>query len=114
MRGMLEIDGRWQVRRFGLLVQRELTCIFGHRIKVGARPFEIAIPCGARQDRGSQLGCDAQLYIFTTRARLLWAMDLTGAESEMINQHLMDVESIVSHFGVGFPLDMKILRKAES
>lgn len=109
LRGMIEIDGQWQIRRFGLLTQRRLTCIYGHRIKLDARPFEIAIPCNFRTDRELN-ACPAQLYIFTTRPRLVWAMDLTHAESTIIDQHSMDVEEIVSYFGVGFPIDMKIPR----
>lgn len=118
-RGMIEIDGKLQVRRYGLLVQRELTCIYGHRIKPDARPFEIAIPCnhrdayfdGARHlSDFTKAACSAQLYIFTTRAKLLWAMDLTHDESTMIAKYELDVNEIVDHFGVGFPIEMKIAR----
>lgn len=112
---MILIDGRWQIRRFGLLIQRQLTCIYGHRIKLGdERPFEIAVPCNHRAERGFEAGrtgaCDARLYLFVTRPRLVWAMDVTLAETLLIMEHAMDVEQIVNHFGVGFPIDMKIAR----
>lgn len=128
-RGMIKIDNTWQLRRFGLLVQRRLTCIFGHHIKLGeGRTFEVAIPCGhvdlkaafpdrswsdsRQREPGGSAGCSAHLYVFTTRPRFLWAMDVTLAESEIIDHYSMDVEAIVSHFGVGFPLDMKISSSA--
>lgn len=114
--GMIEIDGAWFVRRHGLLIQRKLRCIYGHKMQVGGRPFEISIPCESAgepqnfeiQDHGR---CKAQLYIFTTRARMLWAMDVTADESEFIGRENLSVEEIIAHFGVGFPIDMKILRK---
>lgn len=119
-RGMIKIDGFWQIRRFGLLVQRELTCIYGHRIQPGVRPFEIAIPCSHRSDKvrgdaGFEKGttglCSAQLYVFVTRPRLVWAMDITYDESLIIDQqHLTSIEEIVAHFGCGFPVDMKLAR----
>jgi hypothetical protein len=68
------------------------------------------VPCGHREQRESQLGCVARLYLFVTRPRLVWAMDVTAAETLMILQHSMDVEEIVTHFGVGFPVEMKIAR----
>jgi hypothetical protein len=111
-RGMIKIDGTWQVRRFGLLVQRELTCIYGHHMQVGLRPFEIAIPCNHLSERftHASAACSAQLYMFVTRPRLVWAMDLTQAEGETIAQHSMDIEQIVTYFGCGFPVEMKIAR----
>jgi hypothetical protein len=111
-RGMIKIDGEWQVRRFGLLIQRELTCIYGHHIQVGARPFEISIPCNHMTERFTHASarCSAQLYIFVTRPRMVWAMDLTQAESETIAHHLDSIEAIVNHFGCGFPSEHKITR----
>lgn len=111
LRGMIKIDGHWQIRRAGLLVQRELRCIFGHRIKLGeGRPFEIAVPCGSMESREAQVRCDAQIYLFVTRPRLIWAMDVTQEESALIDREKMDPDEIVAYFGVGFPVDMKILR----
>jgi hypothetical protein len=115
VRGMIEIDGKLHIRRYGLIAQRELTCIYGHRIKVDGRPFEIALPClntgGAyRFDMPQKERCQAQLYILNTRARLLWAMDLTHAESTIIDNYSLDVDKIIDYFGVGFPADMKIAR----
>jgi hypothetical protein len=107
--GMIRIDGRWHPRRFGLLVQRQLTCIYGHTMQVGARPFEISIPCCHLESRGA-IPCDAQLYIFVTRPRLVWAMDLTYDESLIIAQHLESIEQIVNYFGCGFPIEHKITR----
>lgn len=107
--GLIKIDDSWYPRRRGLLAQRRLTCIFGHRIKVDARPFEIAIPCNYQADRGTE-PCPAQLYIMTTRAKLLWAMDLTWAESSLIAQYSLDVHEILEYFGVGFPADVKVAR----
>jgi hypothetical protein len=112
-RGMIEIDGRWEIRRFGLVVQRRLTCIFGHRIVLGLRPFEVAAPCGFKDNRDSQIACDAQLYLFSTRARLIWAMDVTPGEAEMIERREMDTPEIIAFFGAGFPSDIKILRKSK-
>jgi hypothetical protein len=109
-RGMIEIDGVWQIRRAGLIAQRKLTCIFGHRVILGLRPFEVAAPCGSRDGRASQIACDAHLYILTMRARLLWAMDMTIAESEIIASSNMEPAEIVIYFGVGFPIDMKITK----
>ena len=113
-RGMIKIDGAWQIRRAGLLTQRKLTCIFGHRVTLGLRPFEVTAPCGSRDDRASQIACDAQLYILTMRARLLWAMDVTIGESEMIASTNMEPAEIVSYFGVGFPDEMKIVKPSSS
>lgn len=42
------------------------------------------------------------------RNKMLWAMDVTTAETPMILHYSMDTEEIVSHFGVGFPIDMKL------
>jgi hypothetical protein len=109
-RGMIEIDGKWQIRRAGLLAQRKLTCIFGHRVTLGLRPFEVTAPCGHREDRVAQIACDAQLYLLTMRARLLWAMDVTIGESDMIANTNMEPAEIILYFGVGFPVDMKIAR----
>jgi hypothetical protein len=111
-RGMIEIDGRYEIRRYGLVtVQRELTCIYGHRFKVGdERPFEVAKPCGHMEHRGSQIACGARLYMFVSRQRMLWAMDVTLKETLMILQHSMESEEIIDYFGVGFPADMKISR----
>jgi hypothetical protein len=108
-RGMIKIDGSWQIRRHGLLIQRELTCLYGHDMQPGVRPFEISLRCN-HMDRPGSTPCDAQLYIFVTRPRLVWAMDLTYDESLTIAQHLGSIEEIVAHFGCGFPVDMKITR----
>lgn len=109
--GMILIDGAWHVRRFGLLAQRRLTCIFGHRIKLGeGHSFERAIPCGSMETREGQLHCDAQVYLFVTRPRLIWAMDLTQEESALIDHEKMSPDQIVAHFGVGFPDDKSIAR----
>ena len=109
--GMIEIDGKWYVRRFGLLVQRRLTCIFGHHIKLGeGHSFERSVPCGEMEQREAQVRCDAQVYLFMTRPQLLWAMDVTQEESALISREKMSPEQIVSHFRVGFPVDMKIAR----
>lgn len=114
-RGLILIGDKWEIRRFGLLVQRQLTCIFGHRIKLGdERPFEIAVPCGHMEQRDAQVRCDARIYLFVTRPRLVWAMDVTTAETLTIMQHSMDTEEIVEYFGVGFPTDIKITRPPES
>src|SRR4051812_30722809 len=114
--GLIYIDEAWHVRRHGLLVQRRLNCIYGHRITVKPRPFEVAIPCDSMGEAHKYEGqlvdrCRAQLYLFTTRARLLWVMDVTGDEAQFIADRNMDAEQIVSHFGVGFPVDYSILRK---
>lgn len=108
--GMILIDGQWQVRRHGLLSQRRITCIFGHRIKLGLRPFEVAVPCDHRESAG-QAPCNAQLYLFTTRARLIWAMDVTADEAELIARENMDADQIIEHFSAGFPVERSILRK---
>lgn len=113
---MIEIDGKYHVRRYGLLVQRELTCIYGHRIKPGGTPFEIAVPCHVavpdigRSIRDDIPRCEARLYVFTTRGTLLWAMDMTAAEALMVLKHSLNTAEIVDYFGVGFPVDMRITR----
>jgi hypothetical protein len=109
--GMIKIDGEWHPRRFGLLVQRKLTCIYGHDMQPGVRPFEIAVRCNHMAQPGA-IPCDAQLYIFVTRPRLVWAMDLTYDESLIIAQHLSSPEEIVNHFGCSFPTEHKITRNA--
>lgn len=116
---MILIGETWQLRRYGLIVQRELTCIFGHRIRPSGTPFEIAIPCHTADSESGKSSrvdfgrCEARLYVFTTRGKMLWAMDVTTAETLMILHYSMDTEEIVSHFGVGFPVDMKIPRSTE-
>lgn len=118
LRGMIKIDGHWVIRRAGLLVQRQLRCIFGHRIKLGeGKPFEVAVPCGFMEireapdrDLADRVRCDAQVYLFVTRPRLIWAMDVTQEESALIDREMMDTDEIVAYFGVGFPVDMKIAR----
>lgn len=111
--GLIQVGDRWHPRRYGLLKQRDLTCYRGHRIKVGGRPFEISIPCGSAGDEYSQgiqnaARCNAELYVFTTRAGLLWAMDVTQDESRFIDQTAMTPDQIVEYFGVEFPVDKKI------
>jgi hypothetical protein len=115
--GLIYIDDAWHVRRHGLLVQRRLKCIFGHKITMRPRPFEVAIPCDSMGDPYMFEGqlvdrCNAHLYLFTTRARLLWVMDVTVEESQYLADKNIDAEQIVSHFGCGFPVDHKILRRS--
>lgn len=134
---MIMIEGVWKIRRFGLIRRRALTCIYGHKIKAVGEPFEIALPClsviipaastgweqiantdggkSARSGLGTSaradlMRCDAQLYIVTMRARLLWAMDINGYETELIKHTGMEPDEIVEYFGAGFPVDMKIAR----
>lgn len=108
-RGMIELDGKWHPRRYGLVVQRKITCIYGHRIRLDLRPFEVSAPCNHRESFGA-VACPGELYLFSTRGRLVWAMDVTHAESTMIDQYEMSPEEIVSYFGAGFPIDVKIAR----
>jgi hypothetical protein len=114
--GLIFIDDAWHVRRHGLLTQRRLTCIYGHKVTVKPRPFEITIPCDSMGESHKFEGqlvdrCRAQLYLLTMRARLLWVMDATADESQYIADRNLDAQEIISHFGLGFPVDYKILRK---
>ncbi|MGH9419662.1 MAG: hypothetical protein ACRD3J_06800, partial [Thermoanaerobaculia bacterium] len=92
-----------------VIAQRRLTCWNGHRIKIGEdRPFEVTIPCGYQEQRGSQVRCEARLFLFMARPRILWAMDITAAETVTILRYSLDTDEIVHYFGVDFPVDLKI------
>lgn len=103
-RGLILVDGKLQVRNAGFVTQRELTCYNGHRIhaKKGERPIEGVIPCGYKEDRFSR-PCQARLFVFRTRARVLFAMDLTADEDDHIELGEMDLDDIIEHFGLKFP-----------
>lgn len=103
-RGMIKVDGKYQIRWAGFVTQRELTCYNHHRIhtKPGERPIENSIPCGYREPPGHK-PCTARLYVFRTRARLLFAMDITEEEDTAIELAEMDLDDIIEFFGLSFP-----------
>jgi hypothetical protein len=118
--GLIQVEGQWYPRGRGFLTQRELRCMYGHRIQAEGRPFEIALPCGSIEMVGadrqrvhdkSAKPCDAFLYIISTRGRHFWAMDLTKAEAGLIAQLPMDFDQMLEFFGVGFPPGARIVRK---
>jgi hypothetical protein len=107
-RGMIMIDGKWQVRFAGFIRQRELTCYNSHHVhaKKGERPIEGVIPCGYKEPPHGR-PCQARLFVFRTRARVLFAMDITPDEDDHIELAEMDLDDIIEHFGLSFPPRVK-------
>src|SRR5688572_20124295 len=101
---MISIDGQLRIRRAGFCKHEELVCWNGHHMRSGPgqRPIEEVMRCGFRETRFA-VACEARLFVFRTRARSYFAMDVTKEEDDAIEFREMDLDDVIVWFGIEFP-----------
>lgn len=102
-RGLICVDGSWQVRFAGFVTQRELTCWNGHPVHIRGGSVTEGVICCNHMDERAAPRCPARLLILKVRARLYFAMDITAEEDAAVELVEMDLDDIVEHFGLQFP-----------